>query len=337
MVAGLALAALFFVPAAPAILAEQPVRTGVVIEVNPAAGRDADGVEYLAWAQNSTAAPRRFNAFIQRGTDPRIKLNTVGNGWTGGIDYPRVVYQQLYGGQSNLKLYNLETGMRSNPPAAVNSLKWEWHPTMSGDWILFSRDDNATPTQRVVLFNTATLASTLLDVVTRDTHFLVADQVNGNFAVWTKCAPVCNVFKRNIAAGTTVRLPKPATSPPRDQYAAGVTSTGTVYAARGGRTCGAFVRIVRFGPADPAMGTIVAALPSGRDMFFSFARENPDGSTDVFYDRVPCGTSRWDIYKIGDPAPVTPPLVEGDALDTATTHGGELEHNLLFRELRPSG
>jgi hypothetical protein len=318
------------------MLAEQPVRTAAVNEVNPAAATDAGG-EYVAWAQNSRAAPKRYNAFIQHGTEPRIKLNTAGQGWIGGISYPRVVYQQIVSGQSNLKLFDLATGIRSNPPTAVNSSKWEWHPTISGDWLFFNRDDNATPTQRVILFNTATLASTLLDVVTRSTHFLMANQVNGNFVVWTKCAPVCNVFKRDIAAGTTTRLAKPSTSPPRDQYAAAVTSTGTVYLARSGRTCGASVRLVRFGPTDPATGTIVAALPSGRDMWISFARENADGSTDVFHDRVTCATERWDIYKIADPAPAPRPLLERGAFDAPTADGGYLEHNIQFRQFRPRG
>jgi hypothetical protein len=63
------------------------------------------------------------------------------------------------------------------------------------------------------------------------------------------------------------------------------------------------VRIVRYRPGDPATGTAAASLPSGRDVFFSYARENSDGSVDVFHDRVNCRTGRLDVYKIHDPPP----------------------------------
>jgi hypothetical protein len=189
--AALALAAIA-APAAGALV-PAPVRASAVNESNPAAGWGPDGSEYIAWAQNSVAYPRRYNAYIQRGTDARIKLNTVGQGWIGGIDYPTVVYQQIYNGRSDLKLYDLATGVRSNPPTGANTARWEWHPTISGEWLLFNRDDNASPTQRVILFNRTTGAATLLASVTRAEHYLLANQVNGNFAVWTKCAPRCDV------------------------------------------------------------------------------------------------------------------------------------------------
>jgi hypothetical protein len=289
------------VPAASALVA-QPVRTSAANEWTPAAGWAPDTSEYLAWAQNSAAHPNRYNAYVQRGTDPKIKLNTVGQGWIGGIDYPKLVYQQIYNGRSDLKLYDLATGVRSNPPAGVNTPRWEYHPTISGAWLLFGRNDNSTPTQRVILFNMTTGASLQVAAVTRSAYYLYANQVNGNFAVWTKCAPVCDVYKRDIAAGTTVRLPKPPTSPPRYQYAGAVTSTGTVYLARSGPRCGAVVRFVRYGPGDPAKGTAVAALSVGKDTGNAYARENPDLTVDVFYDRLTCSTNRTDIYKVNDPS-----------------------------------
>lgn len=44
----------------------------------------------------------------------------------------------------------------------------------------------------------------------------------------------------------------------------------------------------------------MAQLAAGFDLFFSTIRDNADGSTDVFYDRVRCATRRWDVYKITD-------------------------------------
>ncbi len=84
-----------------------------------------------------------------------------------------------------------------------------------------------------------------------------------------------------------------------------MTSTGIVYVARSGRACGSNVRIVSFyGASDPQGGTVVASLGSGRDMFGTYARENADGSVDVFYDRYSCSNTKLsDIYRIHDPHP----------------------------------
>ena len=83
-----------------------------------------------------------------------------------------------------------------------------------------------------------------------------------------------------------------------------MTSTGVVYLARSGPKCGSNMKIVRyFTPSDPARGTVVAASPTGLDTFFFFARENGDGSTDVFHDWYSCSTGRWDVYKVTDPPP----------------------------------
>ena len=59
-----------------------------------------------------------------------------------------------------------------------------------------------------------------------------------------------------------------------------------------------------FGATDPAGGTIVADLgPNGRDFWSAYARDNDDGSVDVFYDRYLCGKTSSDIYSLHDPHP----------------------------------
>jgi hypothetical protein len=294
-----ALTALALVSAALAALPEQPVRSGIRNERNPAAGNTGTE-DVLAWARSRLGHPNLVDAWVRVGSSPAIKLNTAGQGWIGGVDYPTVVYQQVRNGRSNLFLYDLSDGSRPATPAGVNTAKWEWHPTISGDWLLFSRDDNATPTQRVILHNQTTSEERLLATVSRRAHFLVAGQVNGNWATYTRCAPVCNANRYDIATRTKTTLGKPATGVPLDQYGASVTADGTVYLARAGRSCGSNVRLVRFGALDPSTGTVVARLPAGFDLFFTSIRDNLDGSTDVFYDRVRCATDRWDIYKITD-------------------------------------
>jgi hypothetical protein len=292
-------AALVAAPVAYALLAQQPVRTTRLYEQLPAA-QAASGVNYFAWTQNSVAHPRRNDAFLKRGAQARVKLNTVGHGYLGGIDAPLVVYQQVYRGQSNLKIYNADTHARSNPPDGVNTTDWEWEPSISGDWLLYGRQDNQTNTQWIYLRSLSSTTEVKLD---EGFTFRQAGQVNGDYAVWTRCESSCDVVRRQISTTTDTVLPKPTAT--TDQYGAAVTSTGVVYVARSGHGCGSGgVKIVRhFGPSDPANGTVIAALGTGRDLWSAYARENADGSVDVFYDRYGCRTNAGDIFRVRDPAP----------------------------------
>ena len=294
-----AAAALVAAPVAYALLAQQPVRTSRLYEQLPAA-QTASGVNYFAWTQNSVAHPRRNDALLRRGAEARVKLNAVGHGYLGGIDAPLVVYQQVYRGQSNIKIYNADTHVRSNPPDGVNTSDWEWEPSISGDWVLYGRQDNETNTQWIYLRSLSSMIEFKLD---EGFTFRQAGQVNGDYAVWTRCDGSCDVVRRQISNTTDTVLPKPATT--TYQYAAAVTSTGVVYLARSGRGCGSGgVKIVRYlGTGDPATGTVIAALGAGRDMSSAYARENASGSVDVFYDRYGCRSNVGDIFRVRDPAP----------------------------------
>jgi hypothetical protein len=126
--------------------------------------------------------------------------------------------------------------------------------------------------------------------------------VNGGYAVWTRCVPVCNIFKFDLEAGKARRLPKPRSVPPEHHYAPSVTPGGTVYLARTLKRCNAPIEIVRYGRDDPATGSVIATVPKGTDLATTFARQNRDGSVDVFYDRAICGTRRSDIHKLTDPS-----------------------------------
>jgi hypothetical protein len=299
-------AGLVAVPFAYALLTEQPVLASRKNERNPAAGFDGVGGEVWAFTRSRTGYPNRYDAYAKVGAARSFKLNTSGQGWTGGIDYPLVVYQRVASGQSNIFLYNLSNDTRPSTPAGVNTTRWEWHPTISGAWLLYGRDNNSTPTQRVILHNSTDHQERLLSSISKATYYLQADQVNGDWATYTRCTPRCNVVRYQISTATRTVLAKPVTTRPRHQYAGAVTSTGAVYLVRSGPSCGAKVKIVRYDNAhgDPALGTVVAALPSGFDTAFAFARENAlDGSVDVFYDRVRCSTGRFDIYKVTDPGP----------------------------------
>jgi hypothetical protein len=286
---------------------EQAVFYGAKNERNPSAGFDGGGGEVWAFTRSRTGYPNRYDAYVKEGTNAAVKLNLSGQGWSGGIDYPVVAYQQIAGGDSNIRFYDLSTNTRSTP--AINTAKWEWHPSISGNvtdyHVLFGRDDINTPTQRVVLHEHPAHQDHLLSIVTSASYYLQPDQLNGDWATFTRCTPVCNVLRYQVSTEAKIRIPKPVTDRPRHQYAGAVTPTGAVYLVRSGPRCGERVRIVRYDSArsDPEFGTTIAAVASGFDVAFAYAREGMDGSVDVFYDRVNCNTGRFDVYKVTDPAP----------------------------------
>jgi hypothetical protein len=302
MLAALAAAGVVFA----ALLPEQAVITSSRNDRNPSA--DFTGtVEVLAFTRSRSGFPNRYDAFAKRGGQFPVKLNASGQAWTGGMDYPVVAYQQIAGGDSNIRFYDLETNTRATPE--INTAKWEWHPSISGNvedyHVLFGRDDISSPTQRVVLHEHPAHMDHVLSIVTSASHYLQPDQLNGMWATYTRCVPNCNVWRYDVENEAKNVLPKPATTRPRQQYAGAVTSTGAVYLVRSGPRCGERVRIVRYDEArvDPEFGTTVAALPSGFDIVFAYVREDTLGNRDVFYDRVNCNTGRFDIYKVTDPAP----------------------------------
>jgi hypothetical protein len=289
--------ALVAVPAADALLDQLGVKTSRLYEQQPAAATDG-GAEYFAWSQNARTRKNHFDAFLSRTGDPRVKLNRKGLGYIGGIDPPVVAYQQVVKGNSDLKLYDVDTQARSDPPAGVNTSNWEWEPSISGDWLLFARQTNSA--QFVILRSLTTAAKVVLDQGRRFHH---AGQVSDDYAVWTRCGKTaCNVVRRQLSTATDTVLARPAD---RFQYGAAVTSTGIVYVARSSPKCGGSVKIARFfGAGDAADGTVVADLgANGWDLWSAYARENDDESVDVFYDRLLCGGNKADIYRVHDPHP----------------------------------
>jgi hypothetical protein len=290
--------ALSVVPLAYALLTQHGVKTTRLYERYPAAASDG-GINYFAWSQNSKAHPSHSDAYLKRGSQPRVKLNASGIGFLGGIDPPMVAYQQVVRGNSNIKFYNADTQTRSNPPAGVNTAEWEWEPSISGDWLLYGRLSTSSSNQRVILRSLLSGTETILD---QSFSFREPGQVNGDYAVWIRCDASCDVLRRQLSTETDTVLQEPSAT--TYQYGAGVTSTGIVYTARSGKACGN-AKIVRyFGVSDPAGGTVVADLPNNQDIDNGYVRENADGSVDFFYNRYLCNDdSVADIYRVRDPHP----------------------------------
>ena len=156
---------------------------------------------------------------------------------------------------------------RSNPTIGVNTRAWEYRPTISGPWIFFGRWQRALHRRNIILFD---LFSQRVVVLADRPEGPANDpsatpgQVNGNFAVWSQCtASACNVWEYDIAAGTSTRLPN--ATPGHFNYAPSVDTSGTVYYAHSGRSCGAVIQKRPVG--DPT--SIVVAL-HGRDVESSY-------------------------------------------------------------------
>jgi hypothetical protein len=291
-----ALAAAATVPAAAAVLSDEPVRATPANELKASADGDQG---YLAWSQNSAAHPNHYDAYVSLHGATPVKVNLAGtSGWNGGIDGNRLIYQQVRYGQSDLRIFDL-TGHTRTTPANVNTLLWEWRPTISGDWILFGRENfRATPSQEwVVLHNVATGQSITLAHTTNGSS--APGQVNGDFATYMTCGTAaCNVFRYQISSGLIVKMPNPRL---RIQYAPSVSSNGTVYYASSGPACGQDVHLLRFTPGSSSVASLLARFPSGADLDSSYVDDRANGDRFLFHDRGACSRNNQSIYRFIDP------------------------------------
>ena len=302
----LAVAGLLAVTASAAT-APVPVKASTRNEITPAAGG-----EYIAWAKSRRGHPRLYDVWAQRGTGAAIRVNARGTtGWLGGIDGSRLVYQQVRGGwQADIRIFDLETRRRSQP-AYVNTSRWEWGPTISGDWLLFARGVvYSSSRQEIVLRNLATGEVRVLDAVRNKRAALEPGQVNGTYAVWTRCRSVphfdCDVFRYDIAAQTKTQMP------PTGQvlYGPSVTPSGTTYYSRGNRGCGAGSELAKT-TLDGAT-EVLHLFPGAQDIGVTYAvliPVRPPGelvTTRIYFERVTCSGARWDIYSIDDTVRVPP-------------------------------
>jgi hypothetical protein len=270
------------------------VRTTRAYEGTPAAGPD-----HVAWAEWPRRHGRRWTAYVQETGERRVKANRPRtHGYPGGFDGETFAYQETRGRRSSIVLYDLATKARSSPPAGVNTTSWEWHPTISGDWLLFSRRSIRARVDQVVLRNVATGESIVLDRLTRTgrSRWSEAGQVSGNHAVWYRCTDLCRVYHYDIAARTKTMIP---TVGGRHQYEPSVTDDGTLYYLSSAGGCGVSVRIVRRAPTGAT--AVLRSLPRRWDSFRTYGLENENGTTSLFYERVHCKTNVQDVFKVIDP------------------------------------
>ena len=278
------------------------------------------GGQFIAWQENSRRSPRHYDLFARRlGGGGAFKVNAAGtNGANGGIDGNVLLYQEFGKGKSDLKLFDLADRSRRSPPRGVNTVQWEYWPSMSGDHMLFGRLYK-TGVRKLILFDVPSRDATSLDKVKGSGRFLAPGQVNGDYAVWSKCSTRrrCNVVLYRISDGTKTTIPN---SGGRD-HAPSVTPDGVVYFARSGGACGGGTKILRSLPGGPP--TILWRLPSGDDVGTTRAFLDAGGETHVFYDHFACGqATESDVWEIAEEPPIQLSVTVQGAGDVTSTPAG---------------
>jgi hypothetical protein len=280
----------------PATAAAAPVQVAVKAKpppVNEREGAAAGG--YLSWDQNSRSDPGHVNEYVQRSGKTPVRVNAAGTeGFGGGIWGRTLVYQQVTGGHSDLRLFDLLTHHRRAPFAGVNTELYEWHPTISGSWILFGRRGRNGGTT-VLLANTSTHAVRRLDRATPPGS-VDPGQVSGDWVTWDHCSSRCNVFRYRISTGSVAKVPNPLR---RFQLDPGVDSSGNVFYNRSGRNCGRGVRIMEL-PRGGSPRTVLA-LKTTNDTGFMYVNETGSAGAHLLFNKFHCSTQNWDIFRIAVP------------------------------------
>jgi Tol biopolymer transport system component len=277
-----------------ALLTPQPVVTASGRQINPSA---APGGAYVAYSQSRPGHPNLFDVYVKPAGMPRFKVNTRGVAYNGGIDGTTLIYQHVRNDQSDLRLFNLATHTNS-VPAGVNTNRWEFWPTISGDWILYGQSWSSRPVNwKVILHNTNTAETRIVDErVNRRHSQVLPGQVNGDYATWASYnsqTKASHVSLYQISTNTTTTLP---TATGKVQYAPSVSPAGNVFYAQSGIGCGNNVVLHEYAAG---VDTPLAQLPRGYDVAYkTFAVDEGGGVTSLYFDRVQCSTGKIHIYKI---------------------------------------
>jgi hypothetical protein len=266
---------------------------------------------YLVWSANTEAKPNRYHSYVRADGGQPVRINPTGTTSFGAaIDQTTIVYEEVDHPDTDLYFTDALTPDRQPPPDGVNTRATESRPSLSGDYLLFTRSNanrvgfNKSWT-RVVLFNLQTGEETVLRERMTRRSYLISDQVNGDWATFESCRfdldvgfTNCNVFRYEISAADQTKLENPG----QQQYGGGVADDGTVYVVRSGKrdfwACGLHAKIVRMPLVGP--GVVIAKLPDGKDALTAFAFDEPGGSTTLYFDRYSCRKNQSGIYRIPD-------------------------------------
>ena len=267
---------------------------------------------YLVWSANSEARPGRYISYVRADGGQPVRINPQGTKSYGAtIDGTTIVYDEHSHGPRGSDLYFTDavTPDRQPPPDGVNTRADELRPSLSGDYLLFTRSNfNRVGLRRawtrVILVDVTTGDQTVLRERSVRRSFLISDQVNGDWATFESCRirggafTNCNVFRYEISTADLTKVPNPG----QQQYAGGVSDDGTVYVTRTGFRshweCGRHSKIVRVPLSGPEQ--VIARLPDGKDALSMFAFDETGGSTTLYIDRLSCSNFISGIFRIPD-------------------------------------
>lgn len=294
-----AVAALGVAPTAWAVV-PVGVLTTPRIEIQPAVSSD-----YLVYSEATLVRPTVFTLFAKPVGMPRFRINAAGTvAFVGSIDGTTLVYsQRTLQGRGQIRLFDLVARTPIGTPAGVNTSAHEAGPSLSGDWLVFTRAANRSFTfpRRLILHHLPDGAQIQLDFGSG--AYVQGGGLAGNYVAWTRCQVVsrCRTWLYDIDLGTKRVLPNPLG---RSQFAASVTSDGTVYYAESSTINCGVRKVVRFW-RQPLVGAreLIGTLARGRDTAMTSPLVLADGSIELYFDRFTCRTGASDIYKFVIPAP----------------------------------
>jgi hypothetical protein len=264
------------------------------------------GSGYVGWSQDSVRDLNHYDLYLRTPDGRTVKVNPAGTqAFGGGIDGNTMVYEQFTKRNDDLWIVDLTTMAQTRLAPTVTSSP-EWEPTISGDWILFARTTSRSTL--VLLYNRATGEVRQLASLTAAHQYVYPGQVNGNYAVWTRCPPspaTCDVYRYDIALKTKTLMPRSG----QNLFGASVTAAGTAYYGREGFGCGAGVELAKTTLAGSTF--VVYTFPGGADMGATYAvtmvpQPGDAELTRVYFERITCRGSRYDAYSIDDSTRLPP-------------------------------
>jgi hypothetical protein len=204
-----------------------------------------------------------------------------------------VFWEFAHRGNGRIRFYDIATGEVRAAPKGVNTTKSEELASVSGDYLLFARGPvGAGNDTRVILYRFST--QRFRTIASSTEPVLTADDVNGDFAVYTRCgAATCNVIRYRISTGQRVVMP--AAPEGRANYFGTVLGNGTVYYAQGSFIrCGGAVDLER--RRNGHMSSI-ATLANGADAS-SLDVARIANRPVVAFQRIVCATGEGGIYRV---------------------------------------
>ena len=256
-------------------------------------GSVADGWE--AWTSRPVNRPKaNSHGYVRPTGGSSTRIPYPGRVGTGNIvtDGPyagNVVFHAVVSGNAGIHFYDLTGGTTSNPPKGVNTVKDEYSPSVSGDYMAFTR---VTDTSALILYRFSTHKAKTI------AHTGYDPQVNGDYLAYGTCnRAACWVVRYQISTGNKVRMPQQG-SRSRLLYPFGaVANDGTTYWIEGSRRyCGRHTTI--FAKSGSTVTTVWTAN-AGIEINYPEV-DTLGGNPTLVYSLAKCpySTNRFGVYRV---------------------------------------